>query len=45
VAGFKHKRKVIKRRCYGIVNVTHLFPRIHLDFYGHSFFALKIIEL
>jgi hypothetical protein len=27
------------------LNVTHLFQRIHLDLYGHSLFALKIIEL
>ncbi len=31
--------------CYGILNVTHLFQRIQLDFYGHSSFAMKIIEL
>ena len=45
VEGFNNKLKVIKRRCYGIVNVTHLFQRIQLDLYGHSLFALKIIEL
>ena len=45
VEGFNNKLKVIKRRCYGILNVTHLFQRIQLDFYGHSLFALKIIEL
>jgi transposase len=27
------------------LNVTHLFQRIQLDLYGHSLFALKIIEL
>jgi transposase len=37
VEGFNNKLKVIKRRCYGIVNVTHLFQRIQLDLYGHSF--------
>jgi len=41
VEGFKNKLKVIKRRCYGILNVTHLFQRIQLDLYGHSLFALK----
>ncbi len=45
VEGFKNKLKVVKRRCYGILNVTHLFQRIQLDFYGHSSFAMKIIEL
>ena len=45
VEGFNHKLKVIKRRCYGILNVTHLFQRIQLDLYGHALFALKIIEL
>jgi len=41
VEGFNNKLKVIKRRCYGILNVTHLFQRIQLDLYGHSFFAMK----
>src|SRR4029434_8840593 len=45
VEGFNNKLKVIKRRCYGIVNVTHLFQRIQLDLYGYSLFAMKIIEL
>ena len=45
VEGFNNKLKVIKRRCYGILNVTHFFQRIQLDLYGHSLFALKIIEL
>jgi transposase len=45
VEGFNNKLKVIKRRCYGILNVTHLFQRIQLDLYGHSLFTLKIIEL
>lgn len=41
VEGFNNKLKVVKRRCYGILNVTHLFQRIHLDLYGHSLFAQK----
>ena len=45
VEGFNNKLKVVKRRCYGILNVTHLFQRIQLDLYGHSLFAMKIIEL
>lgn len=42
VEGFNNKIKVIKRRCYGILNVTHLFQRIQLDLYGYSLFATKI---
>ena len=36
VAGFNNKIKVIKRRCYGILNVKHLFQRIHLDLSGYA---------
>lgn len=39
VEGFNNKIKVIKRRCYGITNVTHLFQRIYLDLEGYRFFA------
>ena len=39
VEGFNNKIKVIKRRCYGILNVTHLFQRIQLDLYGYTLFA------
>ncbi len=42
VEGFNNKLKVIKRRCYGILNVTHFFQRIQLDLYGYSLFAPKI---
>jgi transposase len=45
VEGLNNKLKVIKRRCYGILNVTHLFQRIQLDLYGYSLFAPKIIGL
>jgi len=45
VEGFNNKLKVLKRRCYGILNVTHLFQRIQLDLYGYSLFTPKIIEL
>ncbi len=37
VEGLNNKIKVIKRRCYGIVNITHLFQRIRLDFEGYTF--------
>ncbi len=39
VEGFNNKVKVIKRRCYGIFNVVHLFQRIFLDLEGYRFFA------
>ena len=39
VEGFNNKIKVIKRRCYGIFNVGHLFQRINLDIKGYSSFA------
>lgn len=39
VEGFNNKIKVIKRRCYGIFNVGHLFQRISLDIEGYSSFA------
>jgi transposase len=41
VEGLNNKIKVIKRRCYGILNVTHLFQRIHLDLSGYALFAWK----
>jgi len=42
VEGLKNKIKVIKRRCYGILNVKHLFQRIELELSGYALFALKI---
>jgi transposase len=39
VEGFNNKIKVIKRRCYGIFNVAHLFQRIFLDLEGYRLFA------
>ena len=38
VEGFNNKVKVLKRRCYGIFNIKHLFQRISLDFSGYDFF-------
>jgi len=35
----EYKIKVIKRRFYEILNVKHLFQRIHLDLEGYSLFA------
>ena len=39
VEGLNNKIKVIKRRCYGILNVDHLFQRIHLDLAGYAAFS------
>lgn len=39
VEGLNNKIKVIKRRCYGIFNVNHLYQRIHLDLEGYARFA------
>jgi len=39
VEGFNNKVKVIKRRCYGIFKVDHLFQRIFLDLEGYRLFA------
>lgn len=39
VEGFNNKVKVLKRRCYGIYNLAHLFQRIYLDLEGYRLFA------
>jgi transposase len=39
VEGLNNKIKVIKRRCYGITNIAHLFQRIYLDLEGYRLFA------
>lgn len=39
VEGLNNKIKVIKRRCYGIFNVKHLFQRIFIDIEGYSLFG------
>jgi transposase len=39
VEGFNNKVKVLKRRCYGIFNLKHLFQRIYLDLHGYRLFA------
>jgi transposase len=38
VEGLNNKFKVIKRRCYGLVNIKHYFQRIFLDLEGYSLF-------
>jgi hypothetical protein len=45
VEGLNNKLKVIKRRCYGMLNITHFFQRIQLDLYGYSLFGPKIMGL
>ena len=39
VEGLNNKIKVIKRRCYGIFKVGHLFQRLWLDLVGYEEFA------
>jgi len=39
VEGLNNKLKVLKRRCYGLYNVGHLFQRIFLDLEGYRLFA------
>jgi transposase len=39
VEGLNNKIKVIKRRCYGLLNVGHLFQRIQLDLIGYEAFS------
>jgi len=38
VEGLNNKFKIIKRRCYGILNIKHYFQRIFLDLEGYSIF-------
>jgi transposase len=40
VEGFNNKVKVLKRRCYGITNLKHLFQRLYLDLEGYRLFGL-----
>ena len=39
VEGLNNKLKVLKRRCYGMFNLDHLFQRIFLDLEGYRLFA------
>ncbi len=43
VEGFNNRVKVLKRRCYGIFNLAHLFQRIYLDLRGYRLFAATTI--
>ncbi len=40
VEGFNNRVKVLKRRCYGIFDVDHLFQRLTLDISGYGRFSL-----
>lgn len=42
VEGFNNKVKVLKRRCYGLSNITKLFQRLILDTLGMERFAPSI---
>ena len=39
VEGLNNKIKVLKRRCYGLVNCVHLFQRLFLDLEGYRLFG------
>ena len=39
VEGLNNKLKVLKRRCYGLFNLDHLFQRIFLDLEGYRQFV------
>ena len=39
VEGLNNKINVLKRRCYGLFNLGHLFQRIFLDLEGYRLFA------
>lgn len=39
VEGLNNKVKVLKRRCYGILQITTLFQRLYLDLEGYRVFA------
>lgn len=39
VEGFNNKIKVLKRRCYGLFNLKHIFQRLYLDLEGYRLFA------
>lgn len=41
VEGLNNKIKVLKRRCYGLFNLNHIFQRIFLDLEGFSLFARR----
>lgn len=40
VEGLNNKLKVLKRRCYGITTLTHLYQRVCLDLNGYARFGI-----
>jgi transposase len=42
VEGLNNKVKVLKRRCYGLRNLGHLFQRLFLDLEGYRLFACPV---
>lgn len=40
VEGLNNKLKVLKRRCYGITNLKHLYQRVCLDLSGYANFGI-----
>jgi len=42
VEGINNRVKVLKRRCYGIYNIGHLFQRLFLDLEGYRLFAKTV---
>ncbi len=39
IEGLNSKLKVIKRRCYGITNLKHLYQRVCLDLNAYANFG------
>ena len=39
VEGLNNKVKVLKRRCYGLLNLNRWFQRLHLDLAGYGLFC------
>ena len=40
VEGLNNKVKVLKRRCYGLLNYENLFRRLYLDMQGYELFLM-----
>ena len=45
VEGLNNKIKVLKRRCYGLTHIGHIFQRIRLDLEGYFIFSHRINAL
>jgi transposase len=41
IEGLNNKLKVLKRRCYGLLNLDHLFQRISLDLEGYRLYGSR----